>query len=107
VEPREASDPRRSRTDDLSLIWAKNVKLGRWCRPEGKAGQGADFVWFPEDSVSIVRQPAAVLQRTTNNKQPRRLLAAVVDPKVYRRWGGFVSENHTIVLTAEREADIG
>ena len=53
-----------------------------------------------------MRQPAAVLQRTTNNMQPRRLLAAVVDPKVYRRWGGFVSENHTIVLTAEWEADI-
>lgn len=88
------------------LIWAKNVKPGSRCRPEGKAGQGADFVWFPEDSVSIVRQPAAVLQRTTNNMQPRRLLAAVVDPKVYRRWGGFVSENHTIVLTAEWEADI-
>jgi adenine-specific DNA-methyltransferase len=92
--------------DTFPLIWAKNVKPGRPCRPEGKTGKAADFVWFGEDSPSIVRQPAAVLQRTTNNKQPRRLVAAVVDPAVYARWGGFVTENHTIVLLAEKAAEI-
>ena len=93
-------------TDTFPLIWAKNVKPGRPCRPEGKAGKGADFVSFPEASTAIVRQPAAVLQRTTNNKQPRRLVAAVVDPAVYARWGGFVTENHTIVLMGERATDV-
>lgn len=88
------------------LIWAKNVKPGQSCRPEGKDGKAADFVAFEQTSTSIVRQPAAVLQRTTNNKQPRRLVAAVVDPAVYARWGGFVTENHTIVLMGDRAADV-
>lgn len=88
------------------LIWAKNVKPGQYCRPAGKDGKAADFVTFDEKSTSIVRQPAAVLQRTTNNKQPRRLVAAVIDPAVYARWGGFVTENHTIVLIGARAADV-
>lgn len=92
--------------DAYPLIWAKNVKPGHLCRPKGKDGKAADFVSFAEPSASIVLQPAAVLQRTTNNKQPRRLIAAVVDPAVYARWGGFVTENHTIVLIGERAADV-
>ncbi len=92
--------------DAYPLIWAKNVKPGQPCRPEGKDGKAADFVAFGETSTSIVRQPAGVLQRTTNNKQPRRLVAAVVDPAVYARWGGFVTENHTIILMGNSAADV-
>ncbi|MFC3695566.1 HsdM family class I SAM-dependent methyltransferase [Chenggangzhangella methanolivorans] len=92
--------------DAYPLIWAKNVKPGSLCQPLGKTGKGTNFVSFSAHSPSIVRQPAAVLQRTTNNKQPRRLVAAVVDPAVYARWGGFVSENHTIVLIGERQSDV-
>ena len=97
---------RAAGADTFPLIWAKNVKPGRLCQPEGKDGKGTDFVAFTEASVSIVRHPAAVLQRTTNNKQPRRLVAAVVDPGVYARWGGFVTENHTIVLGGDRATDV-
>ena len=46
-------------------------------------------------------KPAAVMQRTTNDKQPRRLIVAMVDPLVVSEWQGFVTENHTIVLTAD------
>jgi adenine-specific DNA-methyltransferase len=61
-------------------------------------------VTFEEESAAIIRSPAAVLQRTTNDKQPRRLVAAIVDPDVVRDWGGFVTENHTIVLTGKSHA---
>src|SRR5690606_31513640 len=60
-----------------------------------------DFVTFAEDSAAVIRSSAAVMQRTTNDKQPRRLVVAMVDPAVVARWGGFVTENHTIVLTSE------
>lgn len=83
------------------LIWAKNVRPGEQCRPAGKKGTKTDFVSFDEDSTAIIRTPAAVMQRTTNDKQARRLVVAMVDPAVLARWGGFVTENHTIVLTAE------
>ncbi len=88
------------------LIWAKNVRPGELCRPGGKKGAGADFVTFAGDSAAIVTGPAAVMQRTTNDKQPRRLVAAIVDPAVQAKWGGFVSENHTIVLTANDAAKL-
>lgn len=83
------------------LIWAKNVRPGTTCLPFGKRNAGTDFVTFTEDSTAIVTSAAAVMQRTTNDKQPRRLVAAMVDPSVKSKWGGFVSENHTIVLTAD------
>lgn len=83
------------------LIWAKNIRPGEFCRPAGKNGSAIDLVQFDGPSTSIVRKPAAVLQRTTNDKQPRRLIAAMVDPKVVKKWGGFVTENHTIVLTSD------
>jgi adenine-specific DNA-methyltransferase len=92
------------RGNSYPLIWAKNVKAGRLCIPAGKKGDKVDFVTFSQESVAIIRTHAAVLQRTTNDKQPRRLVAALVDPKVVRTWGGFVSENHTIVLTSRTKA---
>lgn len=82
------------------LMWAKNVRPGELCRPAGKRGAGADFVTFVDDSTAIITGPAAIMQRTTNDKQPRRLVVAMADPAVQSRWGGFVSENHTIVLTS-------
>jgi len=88
------------------LIWAKNVKAGLLCRPAGKKGAKMDFVSFDEDSTAIVAQVAAVMQRTTNDKQARRLIVAMVDPAVVAKWGGFVTENHTIVLTADDPAKL-
>lgn len=91
----------RRRQRGYPLIWAKNVRPGTTCLPSGKKNAGTDFVTFTEDSTAIVTSAAAVMQRTTNDKQPRRLVAAMVDPSVKSKWGGFVSENHTIVLTAD------
>lgn len=85
------------------LVWAKNVQPDRLCRPSGKKGHGIDFVTFEKPSRAIVRGPALVLQRTTNEKQPRRIISAVVDPNVVKQWGGFTTENHTIALTASTQ----
>lgn len=68
------------------LIWAKNVRPGTTCLPLGKKNAGTDFVTFTEDSTAIVTSAAAVMQRTTNDKQPRRLVAAMVDPSVKSKW---------------------
>ena len=88
------------------LIWAKNVRPGKTCFPAGKQNTGADFVTFSDESTAIITGAAAVMQRTTNDKQPRRLVAAMVDPVVLSRWGGFVTENHTIVLTGDDPAKL-
>jgi adenine-specific DNA-methyltransferase len=83
------------------LVWAKNVRPGTLCRPAGKRNAGTDFVTFSKESTAIVSGVAAIMQRTTNDMQPRRLIASMVDPEVTAKWGGFVSENHTIVLTGD------
>lgn len=93
--------PRLGKKRGYPLIWAKNVRSGEPCRPAGKKGAKTDFVSFSEESTAVVSKAAAVMQRTTNDKQVRRLIVAMVDPAVVKKWGGFVTENHTIVLTAD------
>ncbi|MEW6453894.1 MAG: N-6 DNA methylase [Pseudomonadota bacterium] len=80
------------------LFWAKNVKPGKVCVPASKTDKGIDFVTFDHPSTGIVRKPAIILQRTTNSKQPRRLIAAVIPRKIVKKYHGYVSENHTILL---------
>lgn len=87
------------------LIWAKNVKPGRACKPRNRKDNGTDFVLVPEGSSAIVTGPAIILQRTTNSSQPRRLVAATVD-RTSTALKGFVSENHTIVITGSCEQDL-
>jgi len=83
----------------VPLIWAKNVRPGRACTPRNRKDDGTDFVLVPQGSPAIVTGPAIMLQRTTNSSQPRRLVAAMVDHTSTAAWQGFVSENHTIVIT--------
>lgn len=80
------------------LVWANNVRAGQPCVPRKRAGLGVDYVRVPEGSTSIVSTPAIVMQRTTNSSQPRRIIAALIDEASGATHGGFVTENHTIVL---------
>ncbi len=91
---------RRRTAKGLPLIWATNVRPGEACYPRARGGRGIDFVLLDTDTPSIVRDQAIVLQRTTNNRQARRLLPALVPREVLTRYGGFVTENHTIVIRA-------
>lgn len=98
---------RKRRKLDIPLIWAQNVRAGKLCSPKSKErANGIDYVRFEGESSAIVRKNAIVIQRTTNNSQDRRLIAACVDPQVLKKWGGFVSENHTIVITGDDAATI-
>jgi adenine-specific DNA-methyltransferase len=98
-------EKKRMRSDEeastFPLIWAKNVKAGVDCRPVSKSGNGIDFIVIDPASQAVIRGPAMVMQRTTNNKQPRRLIASMVHKSVHMRWKGFVTENHTIVITGD------
>jgi hypothetical protein len=39
-----------------------------------------------------------LLQRVTSNEQPKRLVAAAVPEGILDKYGGFVGENHTVIL---------
>lgn len=90
----------------VPLFWACNIRANERCLPRSKDGKGIDYVRFDEPSDAILRGPSILLQRTTNNKQKRRLIAGVVKPNAVIAQG-YVSENHTIVVRpTEKTCDL-
>lgn len=94
---------------EIPLIWAHNIRQGQHVlprsRPTSPATNGASvsFVRVPPKSPAIQRGPTIVLQRTTNRSQNKRLVCGVVPQSVTDRYGGYVTENHTILVTADPE----
>ncbi|MGQ0456258.1 MAG: HsdM family class I SAM-dependent methyltransferase [Hyphomicrobium sp.] len=81
----------------VPLFWACNVRANANCVPTAKDCRGTDYVRFAEQSPAIIRGHSILLQRTTNTKQRRRLIAGLVRPDKQTS-NGYVSENHTIVV---------
>jgi adenine-specific DNA-methyltransferase len=85
----------------IPLLWSSDIspngRLNFTGRP--KANREHCFVNLgTKDHTSIIRRPSVLLQRVTSNDQPRRLVAAVVPETIFKIYGGFVGENHTVIL---------
>lgn len=76
------------------LYWACNIRPNEVCEPRARKRDGVDYVMFDQPSTGLIQGPAILLQRVTNSKQPRRLVAGLAA----RLPDGFTTENHTIVL---------
>ncbi|WP_423065318.1 HsdM family class I SAM-dependent methyltransferase [Devosia sp. CN2-171] len=88
---------------EVPLIWANGIRSGQPIEPasrplSGKLAGAVTFVRITSSSVALIRHPSVVLQRTTNRRQPRRLVAGYVNQDLIDVYGGYVTENHTIVL---------
>ena len=92
----------RARGDTaVPLLWSSDIASDGSLKFTGapKANKERCFVNLgARDHRSIVRRPSVVLQRVTSNEQPRRLVAAAVPKWLYDKYGGFVGENHTVIL---------
>ncbi|MER9871839.1 N-6 DNA methylase [Mesorhizobium sp. M0195] len=87
---------------EVPLIWAKNIKANEYVRmgERNASPHGAlSFVRIDPESSAIIRTPSLVVQRTTNRRQTRRLIVGEVEESVAKKYGGYVTENHTIVIT--------
>ena len=98
---------KRPRANEVPLFWAHNVRANERCVPKDGDNATIGFVKIAKSNSAIVRSDAVILQRTSNRRQNRRLIAAMVRQTDAIGGRGFVSENHTIVIVrdlAKRQA---
>ena len=90
----------RSKTA-VPLLWSSDVgangKLDFSVDPKDRDEHR--FVDFgDEHHPSVIRRPSVLMQRVTSNEQPRRLVAAAVPIALLASYGGYVGENHTVIV---------
>ncbi|MHB1098563.1 MAG: Eco57I restriction-modification methylase domain-containing protein [Burkholderiales bacterium] len=84
----------------VPLVWATDITVQGLAHGRVTRQQRTDY--FVEVSSaghsSVHAGPSVVLQRLTSNDQEHRLVAAAVPAAWQQEHGGFVAENHVIVL---------
>ncbi|HLH29907.1 MAG TPA: Eco57I restriction-modification methylase domain-containing protein, partial [Terriglobia bacterium] len=95
------------RKNEVPLYWAHNIKANSVVEPlvddpTFKAPVG--FVALEKDSPVAITSDAILLQRTSNRRQKRRLIAGMVYQRGVIGGRGFVSENHTILVIPKADA---
>ncbi|MGE4343644.1 MAG: class I SAM-dependent DNA methyltransferase [Geoalkalibacter sp.] len=92
----------RPEHNEFPLVWAHCVKANEPCRLSTHRIHGQpelmSLVKFDSTSQSLINQPAIVLQRTTNRRQAKRLIAGYIPKNMIDEYGSLISENHTIVV---------
>ncbi|WGY70309.1 N-6 DNA methylase [Burkholderia cepacia] len=85
----------------VPLLWSSDISPDGQLRFSGAAKANREHCFVnlgAKDHRSVVRRPSVLLQRVTSNDQPRRLVAAAVPRPLIETYGGFVGENHTVIL---------
>jgi len=80
------------------LIWSSDIGQNGRVTFQSDHGQHAFVDMGTREHSYVIRRPCVVLQRVTSNDQPRRLVAAAIDAKLLKQYGGIVGENHVVVL---------
>ena len=87
----------------MPLMWSRDIVPGCIVRLEDTSAYDGEhrFVDLGDKGhTSVVTSPCVVMQRVTSNDQPRRLVAAAVSPGVFDTYGGFIGENHVVIIEA-------
>lgn len=87
----------------MPLLWSRDIVAGGVVRLGGTSAYLGEhrFVDLGDKKHrSVVRSPCVVIQRVTCNNQPRRIVAAAVSPSVFDTYGGFIGENHVVIIEA-------
>jgi adenine-specific DNA-methyltransferase len=85
----------------VPLLWSRDIKAGQSIKYDGlnrANGERRVVALDDENGPSVIKRPCILLQRVTSNDQSRRLIAATVPESFFRTYGGFVGENHTIII---------
>ena len=92
----------KPKANEFPLYWAHNVRANSICKPLANHPSDDDdtigFAAIDKSSTAIVHSDAVIVQRTSNSRQKRRLIAAIIRQRGVPGRRGFVSENHTILI---------
>lgn len=84
------------------LVWAKAI-TGEGTLDHARGAKSKGVGWAaPPSSAGVIREACVVVQRTSSRGQRKRVNAAPVTDEFLRQHGGFVAENHVLVLTRTR-----
>lgn len=87
----------------MPLLWSRDIVPGGIVRLENTSTYDGEHRFVDlggKEHTSVITAPCVVMQRVTSNDQPRRLVAAAVSPGVFDTYGGFIGENHVVVIEA-------
>lgn len=97
----KSSQAKNPQSNFFPLIWSSDIGTDFNLKFDEKAKNQIEPSWVDfgsEDRAGVIKRAAVVLQRVTSNDQPRRLVAAAIDESFVRKHGGFVAENHVVIL---------
>lgn len=98
--------PETKRDGAFPLLWASDLRPnGRLSFDANKATGTHDRYVVPGKSgeLLIKKKPAVLLQRVTASDQAHRLTGAIVSGSFVAEHGGFVGENHVVILEQDTE----
>jgi adenine-specific DNA-methyltransferase len=87
----------------MPLMWSRDIVPGGIVRLEDTSAYDGEHRFVDlgdKEHSSVVTSPCVVMQRVTSNDQPRRLVVAAVSPGVVETYGGFIGENHVVIVEA-------
>ena len=87
----------------MPLMWSRDISPGGIVRLEDTSSYDGEhrFVDLGDKKhTSVVMSQCVVMQRVTSNDQPRRLVVAAVSSGVFETYGGFIGENHVVIIEA-------
>jgi adenine-specific DNA-methyltransferase len=93
--------PQDASSTIFPLVWSSDIGTDLQLKFGTKSNDHVEPAWVKFDNsehTGVVTRPAVVLQRVTSNDQPKRLVGAIVPMEFIERHGGFVAENHVVVL---------
>jgi adenine-specific DNA-methyltransferase len=93
--------PQRQRNVAVPLLWSSDIRNGGRLHFDTDAvahGQHRYVSYGSLEHPTVKRRPAVLLQRVTSNDQPRRLIGAIVSAEFIREHGGYVGENHVVIV---------
>jgi adenine-specific DNA-methyltransferase len=91
----------KDRKNAVPVIWASQIGqdgVFRFVSRSAKEKRARYILLRPGDRRGVVERDCVVLQRTSSRAQRRRLVAATLPRGFAKKHGGFVGENHTIIL---------